>query len=216
MILAIFCAGNLGRELHDIAARINERSNTWNKIVFVDDIYLQKEFYGSEVYRLDDFLQQDKENIEFVIANGEPINREKIYQRLVENNFCIGKLIDPTAIISPTAQLGKGVIITPYSAISSNAILEDNVLIHSYVRVGHDIEVKKHSVLSSNVGIGGRTCVGQKTYVGMGAVIRENINIGENVIISMGAVVHTNMADGVIAVGNPARVMKKNTEGRIF
>jgi sugar O-acyltransferase (sialic acid O-acetyltransferase NeuD family) len=213
--LGIYCAGRLGKELFDIAIRINNIEHRWDRIVFIDDVYEDDEFYGARVFHPTD-IPCDKDNIEIIIANGTPVERRDIRHKVISLGLSLGNLIDPTAIISPTATIGKGVIITPYSTISSDVILDDNVLIHSYVRVGHDIEVGKDSVLSSNVGIGGKTVVGSQTYIGMGAVIKDELRIGSNSIISMGAIVHTDVENGVTLVGLPARVAKLNVDGKVF
>ena len=215
MILGIYCAGRLGKELCDIAMRVNAIENRWEKIIFIDDITEETSWYGLEVHRLDEFEQRNDE-IEFIIANGTPVNRKRIWNILKDAGMRFTNLIDPSSIISPTAQLGEGIIITPFSTISSDAVLCDNVLVQSYVRVGHDIYVGNNSVLSANVGIGGKTKVGNETYIGMGAVIRDELVIGDNVIVGMGAVVHTNIEDGVTVVGLPARIARKNETGKIF
>lgn len=215
MILGIYCAGRLGKELYDIALRINEIENKWEKIIFLDDIYEGNTFYAAEVHR-PCTMQDQSEQIEVIIANGTPVNRKTLREKVDEMGFKLTNLIDPTAIISPTAILGKGIIVTPYSTISSNVILKDNVLIQSYVRIGHDITVGEDSVISSNVGIGGMTKVGNRTYVGMGAVIRDELHIGNDVIISLGAVVHTDVSDKVTMAGIPARVSRMNETGKVF
>lgn len=215
MILGIYCAGRLGKELYDIATRINQVSSRWERIVFVDDVFDGDEFYGAEVHRPEEYLDEPG-RIEIVIANGTPVNRESIREKVKRMGFSLTNLIDPTTIISPTARLGKGIIITPFSTISSDAVLHDNVLIQSYVRVGHDIEIGEDSVLSSNVGIGGKTTVGAQTYIGMGAVVKDELHVGSGSIIGMGAVVHTDVPDGVTMVGLPARVSKMNETGKVF
>ena len=37
MYLGIYGAGNLGKELYDIALRVNSYENRWEKIIFIDD-----------------------------------------------------------------------------------------------------------------------------------------------------------------------------------
>lgn len=215
MHLGIYCAGNLGKELYDIAIRINEREKRWEAIVFIDDIFEADSFYGTEVHRPEVFRQK-LNDIEIIIADGTPVERKLIRDKIDTYGFHLINLIDPTAIISPTAKLGRGIIVTPFSTISSNVVLHDNVLVQSYVRIGHDIEIGEDSVISSNVGIGGGAKVGSQTYVGMGAVVKNELKIGSNSIISMGAVVHTDIDDEVTVVGLPARVSKKNIDGKIF
>ncbi len=215
MILGIYCAGSLGKELYDIVERINVENNRWEKVVFIDEIRIERTYYGLEVWKFKDVLSLT-DRIEFIIANGTPIHRKTIWANLKKENLKMTNLIDPTAIISPTAKLGEGVIITPFSTVSSDVIIGDNSLIQSYVRVGHDICIGRNSVVSSNVGIGGKTVVGDETYIAMGAVVQDELKIGHNVIIGMGAVVHTDIPDNVTVVGLPARISKKNETGILF
>lgn len=215
MILGIYCAGSLGKELYDLAVRVNAVNKRWAKIVFVDDVYEERTFYGAEVHRLSDWPAGSDE-IELIIANGTPRSRKEIYNRLTGLGYRLTQLIDPTAVISPTARIGAGVIIRGWSTILCDAILEDNVLIQFYVGIGHDIHVGQHSVVSSNVAIGGKTRIGEQTYIGLGAAVKDTLSIGNDTVVSMGAVVSQDVGDGVIVVGNPARVARHNENGVIF
>lgn len=215
MILGIYCAGSLGKELYDLAVRVNDVNKRWAKIVFVDDVCKESTFYGTEVHRLSDWPAGSKD-IELVIANGTPRSRKVIYDRLMGLSYRLASLIDPTAVISPTASIGAGVIVRGWSTILCDAVLEDNVLIQYYVDIGHDMHVGRHSVISSNVAIGGKTQIGEQTFIGLGAVIRDELSIGSDAIVSMGAVVYRDIADRVIVVGNPARVVRNNEKGVIF
>ena len=214
-ILGIFCAGNLGKELYDIAERVNRVENNWEKIIFVDDTYMEKSYYGVEVYRLSSF-QNRRMEIEFIIANGTPANRKKIYDRLVAAGFCLTNLIDPTAIVSPTSKISAGLIVMAHSSISSDVQGEENILIQANIRVAHDIKIGRHSVLSSSAGIGGHVIIGSQNFIGIGAAVKENIRLGKNVVIGMGAVVVKDVDDNFVLAGNPAKVIRKNIDGKIF
>lgn len=213
--LGIFCAGNLGREIYDMAFRINQETSRWEEIVFVDNYPKTEQYYETRVYRLTDWTDR-KSEIEFVIANGEPGTRRAIYDQLKEGGHCITSLIDPTAILSPTARIGEGSIVAPFSAISSDAVLGVNVLIQSYIRVGHDIQIGSHSVISSNCAIGGGARIGEEVFLGMGAAVKEELQIGHGAVLAMGGVLFKDLAAGMTAVGNPARITKGNGEGRVF
>ena len=214
-ILGIFCAGNLGREIYDIAFRINREQKCWEQIVFVDNYPKSQSYYQIKVHRLSEWTEQ-KSDIEFVIANGEPSTRRIIYDQLTGEGFTLTNLIDPTAIISPTAEIGEGSIIAPFSSVSSNVVLGKNVLIQSYIRVGHDIHIGKHSVISSNCAIGGGTEMGEEVFIGMGAVVKEELKIGDGAVLGMGGVLFKDLAAGMTAVGNPARMTKGNEERKVF
>jgi acetyltransferase-like isoleucine patch superfamily enzyme len=82
--------------------------------------------------------------------------------------------------------------------------------------IGHDVFIGENSVISSMVNMGGACIVGSDSYVGMGALIKEGVKIGSNSIVGMGSVVYNDIPDGVIALGNPARVMRNNENQKVF
>jgi sugar O-acyltransferase (sialic acid O-acetyltransferase NeuD family) len=213
--LGIFCAGALGKEVYDIALRVNRAEQLWENIVFVDDVYTGEFYYNARVYGLEHF-EGCKEKIEFIIANGTPNYREKIYKRLQANGFSLTNLLDTTGIMSPTSKLGKGIIMMAHTSVSSDVEIEDNVLIQSNIRVAHDIKIGAHSVLSANSSFGGHVHIGGKVFVGMGAVIKEGLDIKDDTIIGMGAVVLKDVNAGSIVVGNPACYLRENLGGRVF
>ncbi len=61
--------------------------------------------------------------------------------------------IHPTAIISPQAKLGKGVVVKPYAIIEDHVEIGDNcvigphVVIHDYVRMGAGNKIHAHAVI---------------------------------------------------------------------
>ena len=50
----------------------------------------------------------------------------------------------------------------------------------------------------------------------MGAQIKQGVKIGSNTIIGMGSVVYNDIPNNVIALGNPARVSRKNINNKVF
>ena len=47
-------------------------------------------------------------------------------------------------------------------------------------------------------------------------MIKERLTIGHSTIVGMGSVVYTDVPDGVVCVGNPARVSRRNTDKKVF
>lgn len=218
MKLFIYCAGGFGKEIIDTARRINTSSNKWDEICFIDDNpSLGNEFYGTKLFSFSAVLEKfDVSNVEVSIANGEPVVRKKIYEKLKSNSIKLATIIDNSAIISETATIGEGAIITAYCSVSSNAVVGNNVAINTKAIVGHDVKVGEHAVISSLVNIGGATSVGENSYIGMGVQIKEGLVIGKDVIVGMGSVVYNDIPDGVIALGNPARPMRNNIDKKVF
>jgi sugar O-acyltransferase (sialic acid O-acetyltransferase NeuD family) len=215
--LYIYCAGGFGKEVMDIARRLNLFKPQWLNIHFLDDNSLESFKYGARVYKLDDLLHSGAMTRgEVVVANGEPVVREKLFNRLAANGVSMGLVVDVTTLIADTAILEPGVVVTPLCSISSDTRLKRNASVNTMSIVGHDVVIGENSVISSMVNIGGACKIGKNCYIGMGALIKESIVIGENVIIGMGSVVYNDIPNDVIAIGNPARPMRPNTDKKVF
>lgn len=216
MKLIIYCAGGFGREILDIAYRVNFVTKRWDVITFLDDVLASGTLVsGVSTQKFSDVKRLcGGGDCEFVIANGEPSIRKMLADKIHDHPLAI--LCDPTVIISATAKVGDGLLIAAYSSIASDAKIGMNVAINTQSVVGHDVEIGDHSVISSMVNIGGGTIVGESSYLGMGAQIKERVKIGSNSIIGMGSIVYKDIPDGVIALGNPARVVRKNERHKIF
>ncbi len=219
MKLFIYCAGGFGREIYDSAKRINESNYKWDEICFIDDnVSLGDKFYDAMLFTFDKVLEKyDLNSFEVSIANGEPVVRKSIYDKLKSRNIKLATLVDNTSIVSKTAKIGEGVIVTPYCSISSSAVVGNNIAINTKAIVGHDVRLGEHCVISSLVNLGGACSVGENSYIGMGVQIKEGgIIIGKDVIVGMGSVVYNDIPDEVIALGNPARPMRKNIDKKVF
>ena len=217
MILYIYCAGGFGKEVMDVARRKNKISQEWSDIKFIDDVIQDHFKYGAQVVNFNDLLNGFILNTaQFVIANGEPVVRKRIYEKLINLEYKLGKLVDISSIFADSVKIDEGVIVAPMCSISSDAVLLKNSCVNTMSIVGHDVLIGENAVVSSMVNIGGACEVGNNSYIGMGALIKEGIKIGENSIVGMGSVVYTDVPADVIALGNPARVVRKNTDQKIF
>lgn len=218
MKLMIYCAGGLGKEIFDLAKRLNDSNKKWDDIFFVDDDpSLGNEFYGTKLFTYETLLSRfNPDEFEVSIANGEPVINQLLYNKLRSDNINLATLIDDTAIISHTAKIYDGAIITPYCSVSSNAVVNINASVNTKSIVGHDVVLGAHCVISSLVNIGGASTIGENSYIGMGVSIKEGKKIGKDTIIGMGSVVYDDIPDEVIALGNPARPMRKNIDKKVF
>ena len=209
----IFGAGGLGLEVLDILAP--SLTKDYEAKFLLDSQYVDSKkemrLHNIQVTAMTDEL------VGYVtVAVGEPAARELIYQRLLNTSLLPRSIISVDAVVSRFSTIGNGCIISPMCSIQSTAVLKDNVAVNTAAIIGHDVVVERSCVISSQVNLGGGVKVGKESYIGMGALIREGVTIGNNVIIGMGSVVHKNVPDGVIAMGNPARVLKKNIDKKIF
>ena len=88
----------------------------------------------------------------------------------------------------------------------------DNVFIAhdcSFTTAGHPFDYEQR-----NIGLeyAYPITVGDNVWIGCGVHVMPGVTIGSNVVIGGGSVVTKNIPDGVVAAGNPCRVIRKMTD----
>ena len=105
--------------------------------------------------------------------------------------------ISPRVYISKTVGLrhqGLGVVIHPNAEIGENVVIRQNVSIGTNAKPGQGGFAPK---------------IGNNVMIGAGACVLGNITIGNNATIGANAVVLNDVPDNSIAVGIPAKIIKK-------
>tara|TARA_B100001758_G_C18300232_1_gene551901 strand:- start:330 stop:986 length:657 start_codon:yes stop_codon:yes gene_type:complete len=217
MVLGIYGAGGLGREVYELAISINFRNQRWSKIVFIDDAKKHYNPRNLPVYNFSEIEDNfSLEEIEFCIAIGEPSVRKILFEKLIKSNIAISTLIHPTVEIPKSTTIGKGTIINKLTSISCDGVIGENVYIHPMACIGHDSIIGNHSIISSFVDVAGDCSVGDCAFLAINVIMKQGTSIGANSIVGLASVVHRDIKEGVIALGNPARPMKNNENQRVF
>ena len=217
MILGIYGAGGLGREVYELANVINSRNNLWTEIVFIDDAENTSNPRNALILKFEEIKNKyDLDNFEVCIAIGEPAIRKILMKKLISSNIKVKSLIHPDVYIPKSTKIGNGSIINKYVSITSDITIGENVYIHPMACIGHDSIIGKNAIISSFVDVAGNCNVGNEAFLAIGTILKQGITIGEKSILGLGSIVHQNIPSNVIAMGNPARAMKKNVDQRVF
>lgn len=81
--------------------------------------------------------------------------------------------IDTTAIVHPTAKLGKDVIIEPYCVIGAHVEISDNVQIGSHTVIGEGVVIQENTIIRDHVSLS-HTLVGRNVHIKAGARIGQS------------------------------------------
>lgn len=140
------------------------------------------------------------------VSIGDNTIRQKVYNKLAQQNILPGNVIHPSAIIDSSAtiatngvMIAAGAIINPLAKINTGAVCNTGCIIEHECVVNDFAHIGPGAVLCGNVK------VGTGSFVGAGAVVRQGITIGNNVTIGAGAVVVKNVPDNTTVVGVPAK-----------
>lgn len=216
MILGIYGASGLGREMLETANLICSKTGKYSQIVFVDDDPNLDNVQGHKVYGLEDAATQFHGNIEIVLAIGEPVTRIKVIERVKFMGIDFTSLVHPDVLIPETTCIGIGTYIAPQSFISCNVIIGDQCIIQPNVNIGHDCVLGFNVSVCGMTTLGGNCRLGNNVFVGMGSSVIQGCTIGKESIIGMGSVVFKDIPENVVALGNPARVMKNARGEKVF
>lgn len=98
--------------------------------------------------------------------------------------------------------------------IGERSNIQDNSVVHT--GHGHPVVVGSNTTVGHNVTLHGCT-VGNNCLIGMGAILLDGCVVGDNCIVGAGSVVGQNrkVSAGSLAVGSPARVIRKLSDGEI-
>lgn len=217
MVLGIYGAGGLGREILDLARGINARDQTWAQIIFIRDFEGESDISGTEVLTFEQFKERfTVDSAKIVIAVGEPQARRVLREKVLAAGYGLQTLVHSQAFIGTDTELGEGVIVQYGCFISCNVKIGNNVLLQPTSNVGHDSVVGQDTVISTFVVVSGKCLIGEQSYLAIGVPVKDRITIGANTIIGMGSAVLRDVSENVIAMGIPARAIKKNEDGNIF
>lgn len=209
--LVILGAGGTGRDVVDFVDAINAATDGpgWECVGFLDD---DPEKAGATVAGLEVRGPLDNAtglpDVSFVDALGSPRSfRERPSTidllDLPEERFAT--LIHPTAVVSPSAEIGPGCVLYPFTMIGAAASLGGHVIVLSHSVVNHHGRVGDFSILASGCTVSGKVTVGRCCYLGAGSTTRDGVTIGEGALVGAGSVVVEDVAGGSVVAGVPAR-----------
>ena len=214
--LIVIGASNALREVKGIVAAINLVQPTYEIIGALDDA---EHLLGTEVaevpvlgpLRMATTLPNEVLFIFAVGSQSTQLIRDEIFRKLEISPDRFPALIHPKADIDPTAEVGHGCIIHPGACLGPGSVLSDFSILAVNSALGPDSFVKEFAMITSLVLVLSRAVVGRMAFVGSLTCILEDVHVGDFSRVGVGSVVARNIPDNAIAMGNPARVLGKNS-----
>lgn len=142
----------------------------------------------------------------YVVALGDNHLRAEITEKLKKEQIELISIIHPTAIVSKTAGLGKGVIIGVGAIICNNAKIGDGVIVDTGSIIEHDSILGDYANVSPGTVLVSGNQIGEYTWIGAHATVNEDVKIGKNCIIGAGSLVLKSIKDNSLVFGVPARL----------
>ncbi len=183
--LLILGAGGFGHMIQETAKLLG-----YEKAVFLDDAVRDPDVVG-KCCDYESFLGQYDTA---VAALGDNNMRLHWTEKLMEAGYDVPAIIHPSAVVSPSASVGKGSFIMQRAIVNTHTVVEHGVLINSGAVVDHDSYVERGA------------------HIGLGSVVKANCRIASKVKVEAGEVIFStrrkidgvedrNLEDAIYAFG---------------
>lgn len=150
----------------------------------------------------------DPEQYEIIIAVSNPLEREKIVNKLPKETKYF-TFIHPTTLI-----FGNKIEIEEGSFIGANTILTTNIKIgkHSILnrgnQIGHDTIIGNYFSAMPGSIVSGNCKIGDRVYLGTNSSVKEKIEICDDVTIGLNTGIVKNISDKGIYIGSKTNKLK--------
>ncbi len=214
--LILLGAGGHAREILDIVAAINSsaarsESGAVRPVGLIDE---RPEALGGMVAGFPilggfEWFGENRYDGAVVIAVGDTALRERFASRATELGLRFARIVSPQARVAASARLGIGVVIFPFVFISNETSIGDHSHCNAGSSVSHDSRLGAFTTLGPRATITGRVTLERGVTVGASATVLPDVRVGEYCMIGAGSVVTAPLDPCSLAVGSPAKVIRK-------
>lgn len=139
---------------------------------------------------LPDYYEKGVQNAVICIGYlGKGEIRQKIYQRLKKIGFLFPVIVDPSAIISDSAEIGEGVFIGKNAVINAEAKIGKMSIINTKALIEHECIVGAFSHIAVAAVLCGQVEVGDAAFIGANATVIQCRKVLQKQIVPAGAIV---------------------------
>lgn len=203
--LYVYGAGDLGREVMELATILNRQSHTWTQLLYADD-HASGIVEGTPVAGGRESLLGMTIASDVALGIADPDIKSRLFRELSHNGLlAFPTLVHPDAYISPGASIGMGVIVQWGCWVSTGVELGDFSFVNVACHIGHDVSIANYTSLMVNVDLGGHVQVGESCYFGTKSTVVPGVRIGRDVRVGTASLVAYDVVDGLTVIGNPAR-----------
>lgn len=197
----------LGAGGHAASVLDAAQSAGWTVVGFIDP-HTKGELWGVPI--LPNMEGLDLSGAALALGIGTNFSRESVFAEIRSQHpgAQFPPIVHSRAWVSPLASLAEASVVLSMASVGPGARLETGALVNTRGSLDHDSVLANWASLGPGATTGGKVSVGARTMVGLGAGILHGVTVGADAVIGAHALVSTDIADAVVAVGVPAKIVK--------
>lgn len=206
--LWIIGAGGYGRELYSMSSGARGNGLEWTVAGFLNDISDALDAFPELPRIADGTDYEPREGDLFICAIGDVAGRKTVCEKFEARGACFTNIIQDTAMYSPSASLGNGIILEAYTGVGANTRVGDYTSILNHANVAHDVNIGRFVQIAPFASVLGWVEIGDEVNIGSHAVILPHVKIGARATIGAGSVVIRDVPENATVFGVPASRIK--------
>jgi len=143
------------------------------------------------------------------VGIGDNRSRARIARQLESLGFTLINAIHPCATIATSVKLGKGIAVMAQAVINPDTAVGDYAIVNTGATVDHDSVLGECCHLAPGTHLAGNVTIGVGAFLGVGCAAIPGVSVGAWTVVGAGSVLVNDLPAKVLAVGTPARVIKK-------
>lgn len=147
-----------------------------------------------------------------IVAIGDNAARQSYCQLLHQHGFELINAIHPSAVVSPSARIGKNVVVAAGAVVGTDSHLADGVIVNTAAVVDHECQVAEFAHLCPGSLLAGRVTIAAAAFIGMGAKVIQCLTVASGAVVGAGAVVIRDVPPAITVVGVPARQVQTHQQ----
>ena len=200
MKIIIVGAGGHAAEIEDYLNYSNDNQThigqMYNVVGYLDDnpeSYKNYPFKAPYLGSIEDHIIE--KDCYYIIAIANIKFRKPVIESLESKGAEFMSFIHPTATISRSAKIGKGVVIAPNVNIGPMVQIGDFNMINSRSSIAHDTKIGNYNFITPNVCFSGFTTIGDENMFGINSATIPNIKVGNKNTIAAGMILDKSIGD---------------------
>ena len=194
--LVILGAGGHGRVCAEIASMTG-----YEEIIFLDDGAPSDAIVSGKISELEKYVADH----DVFVAVGNNGVRRALFGRAEAAGADLATLIHPSAVVSPSAVIGRGTVIVAGAVVNCGAKIGDGVIVNTCASVDHDCIIGDFTHIAVGAHVAGISNIGEGCFFGAGSAVIQCVTVCAECVIGAGAAVVGDITERGTYVGVPAR-----------